>query len=358
MDGFRKAGVFFQKFFGSQNQSKSPPSSRRFDDSNNHNDKSSFSPPFSLNHRRHTLHVTSDITTTTTTKPYRISKNKSTTTPRRNIKDNPTTTTTPCKSITNKSRRRSRIDNNERMTEELSQSFDDVLVIESHFCNFKSNALKHKEVLNSNTKVENTKSNKLNYKEGENKKRDCGHRRSRSEHGGCKGGVVVREAGRRCSEDKIKNQRVVNTYSKQDTTAKTSKAISARGRYRKRDNKKIFSNNSKIPPPSQNTFSHLPKPPLPPLDFPTTPETLLEHHQRHPLLDANEEWLVVELNEYECLIDGLDVIKVIANHSKFFEVEPAELWSEFFEFVEVITSYDEVINLDIWQEFRDKRYTC
>ena len=34
-----------------------------------------------------------------------------------------------------------------------------------------------------------------------------------------------------------------------------------------------------------------------------------------PFLDANEEWLLVELNEYECLVDSLDIIKIIAQHS-------------------------------------------
>ncbi|ESO07329.1 hypothetical protein HELRODRAFT_191140 [Helobdella robusta] len=94
------------------------------------------------------------------------------------------------------------------------------------------------------------------------------------------------------------------------------------------------------------------------LEFPTTPEMLLDYHKHHNILDANEEWLVVELNEYECLIDNLEIIKIIASHSKFFEVSPEELWQEFFEFVEDVPSYDEVINFDVWQEFRDKKYTC
>jgi hypothetical protein len=95
-----------------------------------------------------------------------------------------------------------------------------------------------------------------------------------------------------------------------------------------------------------------------PLMFPTTPETILEYHKSRPFLDENEEWLLVELNEYECLVDSLAIIKIIAKHSKFFEVEPAELWEEFFEFVDDVPSYDEVINFDVWQEFRDKKYTC
>jgi len=42
----------------------------------------------------------------------------------------------------------------------------------------------------------------------------------------------------------------------------------------------------------------------------------------------------------------------------FFEVEPDELCAEFFKFVDQLPAYDEVINFDIWQEFRDKNYTC
>lgn len=85
---------------------------------------------------------------------------------------------------------------------------------------------------------------------------------------------------------------------------------------------------------------------------------ILAYHQAKPFLDKNEEWLLVELNEYECLVDGLEIVKTIAKHSKFFEVEPDELWEEFFEYVEEMPSYDEVINFDVWQEFRDNKYPC
>jgi len=98
--------------------------------------------------------------------------------------------------------------------------------------------------------------------------------------------------------------------------------------------------------------------PSQPIVYPTTPETILEYHKAMPFLDENEEWLMVELNEYECLVDGIEIIKIIANHSKFFEVEPDDLWEEFFEFVDDVPAYDEVINFDVWQEFRDKKYTC
>lgn len=94
------------------------------------------------------------------------------------------------------------------------------------------------------------------------------------------------------------------------------------------------------------------------LEFPTTPEMILAVHKRKPFLDKNEEWLVVELNEYECLVENLDIVKTIATHSQFFEVEPDELWEEFFEYVEEVPSYDEVINYDVWQEFRDEKYPC
>lgn len=95
-----------------------------------------------------------------------------------------------------------------------------------------------------------------------------------------------------------------------------------------------------------------------PLEYPTTPEMIYEYHKRKPFLDKNEEWLVMELNEYECLVESLEVIKIIAKHSKFFEVEPDELWEEFFEYMEEVSSYDEMINYDVWQEFRDNKYPC
>jgi hypothetical protein len=95
-----------------------------------------------------------------------------------------------------------------------------------------------------------------------------------------------------------------------------------------------------------------------PLEFPTTPETILEYHRQKPFLKSNEEWLVMELNEFECLVDSVEIIRIIAKHSKFFEVEPDELWEEFFEFVEDVPSYDEIINYDVWQEFRDQKYPC
>jgi len=40
------------------------------------------------------------------------------------------------------------------------------------------------------------------------------------------------------------------------------------------------------------------------------------------------------------------------------QVEPDELWEEFFEFVENVPSYDEIINYDVWQEFLLEKYNC
>lgn len=93
-----------------------------------------------------------------------------------------------------------------------------------------------------------------------------------------------------------------------------------------------------------------------PIDWPATPEIILAYHRKKAFLNNNEEWLVVELNEYECLVENVDIIKIIAKHSKFFEVEPDELWDEFFEFMEEVPTYDEIINYDVWQEFRDEKY--
>jgi len=57
-----------------------------------------------------------------------------------------------------------------------------------------------------------------------------------------------------------------------------------------------------------------------PLEFPATPEVILDYHRAKPFLNNNEEWLIVELNEFECLVDGIDILRIIAKHSKFFEV--------------------------------------
>ena len=95
-----------------------------------------------------------------------------------------------------------------------------------------------------------------------------------------------------------------------------------------------------------------------PIDYPCVPEVILEFHKHKPFLKPNEEWLVVELSEFECLIDSFEIIQIMAKHSKFFELDPPEMVEEFFEFVDDVPSYDEVVNYDVWQEFRDKRYPC
>ena len=95
-----------------------------------------------------------------------------------------------------------------------------------------------------------------------------------------------------------------------------------------------------------------------PLDWPTTPEFILEYHNHKNFLTKNEEWLLVELNEFECMVEDEEIIKTMAKHSKFFEVDPPELLEEFFEWVDECPAYDEVINYDIWQEFTLAKYEC
>ncbi len=95
-----------------------------------------------------------------------------------------------------------------------------------------------------------------------------------------------------------------------------------------------------------------------PLEWPTTPEFVLEYHNHKNFLTKNEEWLLVELNEFECMVETEEIIKTIAKHSKFFEVDPPELLEEFFEWVDECPAYDEVINFDIWQEFTLAKYEC
>lgn len=83
----------------------------------------------------------------------------------------------------------------------------------------------------------------------------------------------------------------------------------------------------------------------------------MAYHKRKVIqLSPMEEKIVVELTEYECLIDSRDVLKTIAQHCKFIDVEPNDLWEEFFDYVDELSSYDEVINFDVWQEFRDEKY--
>ena len=95
-----------------------------------------------------------------------------------------------------------------------------------------------------------------------------------------------------------------------------------------------------------------------PLEWPTTPEFILEYHNHKNFLTKNEEWLLVELNEFECMVETEEIIKTMAKHSKFFEVDPPELLEEFFEWVDECPAYDEVINFDIWQEFTLAKYEC
>ena len=93
-----------------------------------------------------------------------------------------------------------------------------------------------------------------------------------------------------------------------------------------------------------------------PLEFPCTPEVILAYHKRKAILSSTEEKIIVELTEFECLIDSREVLQMIAKHCKFIDVEPHDLWEEFFDFVDELSSYDEVINIDVWQEFKDEKY--
>ncbi len=93
-----------------------------------------------------------------------------------------------------------------------------------------------------------------------------------------------------------------------------------------------------------------------PLEWPSTPEMILEYHKQKSFLTANEEWFIVELNEFECMVDNMDILKLIAKHTKFLEIEPPELIEEFFNFVEELPTYDEIINYDVWQEFTLRNY--
>jgi len=171
--------------------------------------------------------------------------------------------------------------------------------------------------------------------------------RSQKESKSSKDDVSIEKSKRKQSTPML-----MTLHESSKSTARSSqpkKSISGprRLRHRKRP---ISSNNTSVTGVQVDTSK--------PLEYPATPEMIYEYHRRRPFLDKNEEWLIMELNEYECLVDSLEVIKIIAKHSKFFEVEPDELWEEFFEFMEDVPSYDEIINYDVWQEFRDNKYPC
>jgi len=95
-----------------------------------------------------------------------------------------------------------------------------------------------------------------------------------------------------------------------------------------------------------------------PLIWPSTPEVLLEYHKNKPFMTKNEEWSMVELNEYECMVENMEIITIIGKHSKFFEIDPDELWEMFFEQCDDLPTYDDIINWDVWQEFRDNNFPC
>jgi len=94
------------------------------------------------------------------------------------------------------------------------------------------------------------------------------------------------------------------------------------------------------------------------IEYPATPETILARHCARPFLDADELAALEELTEFECLVDGIDVIHAAAQHMRYFGVDPAQMWSEFFHYADDIAGYDKVINAEFWREFTDCKYPC
>jgi len=89
--------------------------------------------------------------------------------------------------------------------------------------------------------------------------------------------------------------------------------------------------------------------------YPATPETMLARHAVRPFLDADALTALEELNVFECLVDSLDVIHAAAQHMRYFGVEPARLWDEFFSYVDH-RGHNEVISVELWREFIDSKY--
>ena len=95
------------------------------------------------------------------------------------------------------------------------------------------------------------------------------------------------------------------------------------------------------------------------VDYPATPETILARHCACPFLDAEELAALEELNEFECLVDGVDVIHAAAQHVRYFDVDPARMWDEFFRYVDDVVGRNQVISAELWREFTDSKYpTC
>ena len=388
MDGFKKASTFLHKLFGGQ--ARSSPSSKWFaaDDSL----ATSREAPSSLSRRRHTVHGTSESQPfdshsyrprCTQKRPKRYNHHKKQKELKETIKIEQEREVKNERSETVSGV--ARLGDQDLMAQALhnSPSFSVVPSTPSHKPpayrpdeSFET-ILPIKSAKNSHDKKKyNTNKPGLHFKFPKNTDVDAlaksfdevttkevdktGHDRRSSLHDTRGGGMV--ESVVVCKDelpDSKKGKKVMKGTTDHTCkyTTKQSKATKNRSRFRKKEAQKSLQKHASLSKPAHKASEHSTSS-WKQLDFPTTPETLLEHHKHQKILDSTEEWLVVELNEYECLIDGLEVIKIIACHSKFFEVEPAELWSEFFEFVEDIPSYDEVINFDVWQEFRDKRYTC
>jgi len=96
--------------------------------------------------------------------------------------------------------------------------------------------------------------------------------------------------------------------------------------------------------------------PPPVLEYPATPETMLARHGARPFLDADELAVLEELGAFECLVGGAEVIRAVAQHARYFGVDPAQLWDEFFRFED--KDYDDVVDVDVWRQFTDRKYPC
>ena len=324
MDNLKKASVFIQKFFGSHCK---PTTSDPW---------STVDVDKSLQCRRHTVHETNlPRTNWIVQRKKQFFTKKSKTKAEFSILSEPSSAKTRQNPVKN-------IPNTSAGEQNCMKSIE-------HHC-------KH-TYKNENLKfVDNNQTNKglslsANFNKIEINKTEK-RRRSRSAHDTLS--TNDREFYTKSNDDTVKNKTAVNAIFNLNFCKSRKKFKTTKGRFRKKEPKSFNRKISLTHPKRLNIIL----PQNVKLEFPTTPETLLEQHKRQHFLDSTEEWLVMELNEYECLIDGLEVIKIIACHSKFFEVEPADLWREFFDFVEEIPSYDDVINYDVWQEFRDKRYCC
>lgn len=61
------------------------------------------------------------------------------------------------------------------------------------------------------------------------------------------------------------------------------------------------------------------------VEYPATPETILARHCARPFLDADELAVLEELNEFECLVDGVAVIRAAAQHARYYGADLAQM---------------------------------